>query len=135
MKRIIVAVIISLQMVLLVACAAGESGKTKSYTWDNVSFTVKSITEAQADDGAGKRIAVTIDLGDSEMNQGVFESNVSSGKFKLDGVKPEEQYLYHMGKMVFGANGFVPTITGEIVVYFNMDAGYELNENDLVITE
>ena len=137
MKKFLLSFILVLIMIMTVACGeAGSSQKAKSYTWNGVSFTVKSITAgAQTDDGAGKQITVTIDFGKGEMSQKVFESNVTKGMFTLNGVKPEGQYLYHIGKSVFGANGFEGTITGEAVMYFSMDADYELNESDLVIKE
>ena len=137
MKKVLLSIILALIVIMSVACGeAGSSQKAKSYTWDGVSFTVKSITAgSQTDDGSGKQITVTIDFGNGEMSQRAFENNVTKGKFTLNGVKPEGQYLYHMGKSVFGANGFEGTITGEAVMYFNMDSDYELNESDLVITE
>ena len=136
-KKLIAVVFVALCALSLAACAGGGAEKAKTYTWDGTSFTVKSITEeGSTDDGTGKKVCVTIDFGENQMSASAFDKNLASGKLTLNGVEPESTYEYHMGPMVFDAtNGFEQNLTGEAYIYFDMDKDYEINENDLVITE
>ena len=94
------------------------------------------IKAVEGDEGSteGKKIAVTIDLGKDQLAQSVLKKNVSAGKLLLAGKKPSN-YDFHIGSQVFGASGLEVKITGETVLYFDMDADYEINEADLVIEE
>ena len=142
-KRIVLSVLVSSLLLTLAACGGGTdsqpAAKTESkgtaYTWGGAGFKVKGITEVdKTEDTAGKRVAVTIDFGKNQLSQTVFKKNVSAGKFLLAGKKPVT-FDYHVGSMVFEASGMVTKITGETVLYFDMDADYEINEADLVIQE
>ena len=137
-NKIISIMVILVFVMLFSACgmADGDAGKANTYTWDGTDFSVKSITEVSSNEASeGKRICVTIDFGENQMSQKIFENNVVNGKFTLKGEKPEGDYQYHMGPSVFGANGFDQKITGEAAIFFSMDKDYEIDENDLVITE
>ena len=143
MKRILLVILAVSLLLALASCggtgdqAAGTSGgKAKSYTWGGASFTVKGIRVVEGDEGSteGKKIAVTIDLGKDQLAQSVLKKNVSAGKLLLAGKKPSN-YDFHIGSQVFGASGLEVKITGETVLYFDMDADYEINEADLVIEE
>lgn len=155
-KRIILSALVLSLLLTLAACSgetgSGETGskpeaktdtrpaaKTESsgasYTWAGAGFTVKSITEVdKTEDDGGKRIAVTIDFGKNQLSQSTFQKNISAGKLLLAGKKPVT-YDYHVGSMTLEASGMVTKITGVTVLYFDMDADYEINEADLVITE
>lgn len=154
-KRIILSALVLSLLLTLAACSGGTDSKPataaenkpaaaaenkteskgKSFTWGGASFKLKGIAEAEkAEDASGKRIAVTIDFGKNQLSQNTFKSNVSAGKFLLAGKKPVN-YDYHVGSMTLEAAGMVTKITGETVLYFDMDADYEINEADLVITE
>lgn len=129
-------------ILLITACSGGGAGSSavKTYTWDNVEFTVKEITDdesvigEQADKVSGKCVAVIIDFGENTLSQNTFEKNVVNGQFLLAGKKPLT-YDYHMANMTFGGNGFETQITGETKIYFDMDKDYEINNEDLVIKE
>ena len=150
-RRIVLSVLVLSLLLALTACGGGTgsqpaaktenqpAAKTESsgaaYTWGGAGFKVKGIAEAEkTEDTAGKRIAVTIDFGKNQLSQTVFKKYVSGGKFQLAGKKPVN-YDYHVGSMVLEASGMVTKITGETVLYFDMDADYEINEADLVIQE
>ncbi len=143
MKKILLVILAVSLLTVLSSCggtgdrADGTSGsKAKSYTWGGASFTVKGIKAVEDDPGSaeGKKVAVTIDLGKDQLAQSVLKKNISAGKLLLAGKKPSN-YDYHIGSQVFGASGFEVKITGETVLYFDMDADYEINEADLVIGE
>ncbi|MBR5047263.1 MAG: hypothetical protein IKX76_03405 [Eubacterium sp.] len=144
-SKVIITVFIMACMLLMTACSGGSAGKAdaptvKKYTWDEAEFTVKQVTDdesvvgSQADKVSGKCVAVVIDFGENTIAQDVFEGNVASGKFLLAGKKPTT-YNYHMANMTLQAGGFVTQITGETVIFFDMDKDYVVNEEDLVITE
>ena len=139
-KRII-ALVLSLLLLAITACGAGENKVTeeKTYKWDDVEFSVKTIkdstaTGTQDGSGSGKKVSVIIDFGDKDVPQQSFESNVLKGEFTLAGRQPVN-YNYHMGNMIFAGTGFEQMITGEAEVFFDMAPDYEINESDLVITE
>lgn len=140
----ITAALMTLAVMCLIAACSGSGGpaaeKKKSVTWDDTSIEVKDITDDESVIGenkngiSGKCVAVILDLGEAEMAQSTFENNVNSGKLLLKGQKPKN-YNYHMGNMAFGANGFEAKITGEVMVFFDMDPDYEVSINDLEIKE
>jgi len=139
-------ILIMVFALFITACASGGPGgnagspAAKSYTWDDAKFKVKQITDdesvvgKQAESMSGKCVAVVIDFGDNTISQSVFEKRVANGQFVLSGKKPST-YDYHMSNMTFTAGGFETQITGETTLYFEMDADYEIKEEDLVITE
>ncbi len=138
MKKIkILATIILAAAFVLCFTACGGSGE-KKYKWGDAEFIVKSVTDDKSVTGdhsaSGKCVAVVIDFGDKQMGQKTFEGNVNKGMLQLAGQKPVD-YKYHMANMTFGGTGFETMITGETVLYFDMDASYTVNADDLVITE
>ena len=142
MLRHAVFVLLSLALlVLMTACGTGGGpAAPKTYKWGDTEFTVKEITDDEAVIGdnknsmEGKGVAVILDFGEGVISQGTFEKNVSADKLLLSGKKPKN-YNYHMSNMVMGANGFEAQITGETIVFFDMDKDYQINEADLVIKE
>lgn len=124
------------------ACSGSGGGEAqkKTYTWNDTKFEVKDITDDESvigDNGkdfTGKCVAVTLDFGEAEISQTVFEQNVNNGKLLLKGQKPKN-YSYHMSNMVLEGSGFVTQITGETTVFFDMDKDYEINRDDLEISE
>ncbi len=140
-------------LVLMVLCLAGCAGnggegapagkqKEKTYVWNDVAFTVKSVKEAPWEEGEEgkkddrKRVAVILDFGKATIPQDKFESNVSKGNILLAGKKPAT-YNYSMTSMVFspGTGGFIAQMTGEATLFFEMPLDYEVSETDLVIGE
>lgn len=102
-RQITVVMCLWLMILAITACGGngGKKAKGKAYTWDDVSFTVKSIgysseTEgSEKEDSTGKRVSVIIDFGQNEVPQSSFESHVAKGKLTLAGRKPDN-YNYHM---------------------------------------
>ena len=127
-------------MALMAACSSGDTKKEKTYKWGETEFKVTDITDDESVIGdqkntmEGKGVAVKIDFGEGTISQSQFEQNVARGMLMLAGKKPKN-YNYHMANMTLGANGFVAQITGETVIFFDMDKDYKINPEDLVIKD
>ena len=127
MKRTAIIVLVLAVVFTFAACGGDAAENSKSpdtYTWNNVDFTVKSVKLTNSD--GGKAVMVELDFGDKGMAQNVFVNNVNKGMLLFAGEKPEESYQYR----IMG-NGNLAGVN----VFFNVADDYELDRNDLVITD
>ncbi len=128
MKRSLALVIITALVFTLVSCGGTGTKETTrkagEYSWGNVTFSVKKVNEEKS--GDSRQVYVELDFGDQGISKMAFESAVTGGKILFKDQKPNDQYQYRM------------TGSGNIVgagLYFPVDADYEFDRNDLVITE